>query len=60
MRLQSYYQKQYDLKKAKGRWATAAELPPDQGMEIQLPADGMWLACAEGLCIRQDAKIEKN
>ncbi len=58
MELQSYYQRQYDFRKEKGRWATAEEVPAGAGVEIRHPADGMWRACIGGLCIRQDAKIE--
>jgi hypothetical protein len=60
MRLQAYYQRQHDYRKAKGRWATGSEMPPEMGIVLRRPADGRWRACAEGLCIRQDAKIEKN
>ena len=60
MRLQAYYQRQYDFRKANGRWAAAAELPPAAGISLAPSADGSWRACEGALCIRADAKFEKN
>lgn len=56
MALQSYYQKQHDFQKAQKRWATAAELPPGDGMKFD-PAPNGWRACIGALCIRQDALV---
>jgi len=59
MRLQRYYQAQYDFHEQRGRWATAAELPPGEGLTLS-PAEAGWRACAGKLCIRADAKIERD
>jgi hypothetical protein len=60
MRLQDYYQRQFDFHKEKGRWANARELPPGAGIALRVPADGMWRACMERVCIRQDALVERD
>ena len=60
MRLQDYYQQQVEFKKAKGRWATKEELAPGAGIGFRMGSDGMWRACADGLCIRQDALVSKD
>jgi hypothetical protein len=59
-RLQAYYQRQYDFRKSNRRWASAAELPPANGITFTHAPDGQWRACEGGLCIRADAKIETN
>lgn len=54
-RLQTYYQSQYDFRKSKKRWATDAELGTT--LAVERTATG-WRACAESLCIAQDAKVQ--
>ena len=56
MRLQAYYQRQYDYQKTQKRWATAKELPPEKDMDFQ-PAPNAWRACLASVCIQQDAKV---
>jgi hypothetical protein len=56
MRLQSYYQRQYDYRKANNRWATAKELPPEKDIDF-LPAPNAWRACLANVCIQHDAKV---
>lgn len=60
MKLQSYYQKQFDFRKARGRWATAEEVAPEAGVEFQAAGANAWKACTGGLCIHQDARVAKD
>ena len=60
MRLQAYYQSQYDFRKLRGRWATATELPPAKDIQLRQSSGNTWRACTQGICIRADAKIERD
>ncbi|MBI2689634.1 MAG: carbohydrate-binding family 9-like protein [Acidobacteria bacterium] len=60
MKLQAYYEKQFAFHKTNRRWASAAELPPGGGIVLHTADDGLWRACAQGLCIREDAKIGRD
>ncbi len=59
MQLQRYYQRQADFRKQNKRWAAPAEIRLDSGMKVTPSPEG-WRACLGGLCIRQDALVEKN
>lgn len=58
MRLQSYYQAQYDFRRKAKRWANDSEIPVPAGVVITRTEEG-WRACERSLCIRQDAKVER-
>ncbi|MBL8238973.1 MAG: carbohydrate-binding family 9-like protein [Bryobacterales bacterium] len=60
MRLQAYYERQKEFFKTRHRWATAGELPQEKGIEFRPGTGGEWRACAERLCIRQDALVTRD
>lgn len=57
-RLQAYYESQREFRAKNKRWASAGEISAG-GLQITSPAgDAIWRACADGLCIRSDARVE--
>lgn len=60
MRLQAYYQRQFDFRRANQRWATPEEAPPEPPVELRAPAGQAWMACASGLCISADARVSRE
>jgi hypothetical protein len=60
MKLQGYYDRQQEFRRKEKRWATPDELAAPAGVTVSTGADGLWRACTEGWCIRQDALVKKD